>query len=152
MVGSTISHYKILEELGRGGMGIVYKAKDTKLDRTVAIKVLPFAALASKDDRARFYREAKAAAQLHHPHIARVFEIDEAIPEGSKDDDLRPFIAMEYIEGKTLDAKIKESHGKWALLSTILDSSIVSVHNSVELSVRNIESISSFQMLAEATR
>ncbi|MCZ6705863.1 MAG: protein kinase, partial [Bacteroidetes bacterium] len=60
------------------------------------------------DDRARFYREAKAAAQLHHPHIASVFEIDEAVPEGSKDDDLRPFIAMEYIEGETLDAKIKE--------------------------------------------
>jgi len=108
MVGKNLSHYKILEELGRGGMGIVYKAEDTKLDRTVAIKVLPSAALASEDDRARFYREAKAAAQLHHPHIASVFEIDEAVPEGSKDDDLRPFIAMEYIEGKTLDAKIEE--------------------------------------------
>ena len=77
MVGKNLSHYKILEELGRGGMGIVYKAEDTKLDRTVAIKVLPSAALASDDDRARFYREAKAAAQLHHPHIASVFEIDE---------------------------------------------------------------------------
>lgn len=108
MVGKNLSHYKILEELGRGGMGIVYKAEDTKLDRTVAIKVLPSAALASENDRARFYREAKAAAQLHHPHIASVFEIDEAVPEGSTDDDLRPFIAMEYIEGETLDAKIKE--------------------------------------------
>ena len=108
MVGKTLSHYKILEELGRGGMGIVYKAEDTRLDRTVAIKVLPLAALSSDDDRARFYREAKAAAQLHHPHIASVFEIDEAVPEGSNNDDLRPFIAMEFIEGKTLDAKIKE--------------------------------------------
>jgi len=102
MVGKNLSHYKILEELGRGGMGIVYKAEDTKLDRTVAIKVLPSAALASEDDRARFYREAKAAAQLHHPNIASVFEIDEAVPEGSKDDDLRPFIAMEFIDGETL--------------------------------------------------
>jgi serine/threonine protein kinase len=108
MVGRSLSHYKIEAELGRGGMGIVYRAQDTKLDRTVAIKVLPSAALASEDDRARFYREAKAAAQLHHPHIASVFEIDEAVPEGSKDEDLRPFIAMEYIQGQTLDTKIKD--------------------------------------------
>ena len=106
MVGKSLSHYKIEAELGRGGMGIVYKAEDTKLDRTVAIKVLPSAALASEDDRARFYREAKAAAQLHHPHIASVFEIDEAVPDGSKDDDLRPFIAMEYIDGETLEDRI----------------------------------------------
>ena len=64
MIGKNLSHYKILEELGRGGMGIVYKAEDTKLERTVAIKVLPSAALASEDDRARFYRETKAAAQV----------------------------------------------------------------------------------------
>ncbi len=106
MVGKSLSHYKILEELGRGGMGIVYKAEDTKLDRTVAIKVLPSAALASEDDRARFYREAKAAAQLHHPHIASVFEIDEAVPEGSNTDDVRPFIAMEYIDGETLHDRV----------------------------------------------
>jgi len=67
MVGKKLSHNKILEELGRGGMGIVYRAEDTKLDRTVAIKVLPSAALASEDDRARFYREAKAAAQASPP-------------------------------------------------------------------------------------
>ena len=102
MVGKTLSHYKILEELGRGGMGIVYKAEDTKLHRTVAIKVLPAAALSSDDDRARFYREARAAASLSHPNIATVYEIDEAVPEGSKDDDLRPFIAMEFIDGPRL--------------------------------------------------
>ena len=82
MVGKSLSHYKIEAELGRGGMGIVYRARDTKLDRTVAIKVLPSAALASEDDRARFYREAKAAAALNHPNIAQVYEIDEAVPEG----------------------------------------------------------------------
>ena len=108
MVGKSLSHYKIEAELGRGGMGIVYRAEDTKLDRTVAIKVLPSAALASEDDRARFYREAKAAAQLHHPHIASVFEIDEAVPEGSNNDDLRPFIAMEFIEGETLHDRIQK--------------------------------------------
>ncbi len=108
MVGKTLSHYKILEELGRGGMGIVYKGEDTKLHRTVAIKVLPAAALSSDDDRARFYREARAAASLSHPNIATVYEIDEAVPEGSKDDDLRPSIAMEFIEGDTLEDRIKQ--------------------------------------------
>ena len=89
-------------------MGIVYKGEDTKLHRTVAIKVLPAAALSSDDDRARFYREARAAASLSHPNIAVIHEIDEAVPEGSKDDDLRPFIAMEFIEGDTLEDRIKQ--------------------------------------------
>jgi len=108
MVGKTLSHYKIVSELGRGGMGIVYKAEDSKLHRTVAIKVLPAAALANEDDRTRFYREARAAASLSHPHIATVYEIDEAVPEGAKDDDLRPFIAMEFIEGETLHDRIQQ--------------------------------------------
>jgi len=108
MVGKTLSHYKIISELGRGGMGVVYKAEDTKLDRIVAIKVLPAAALSSEDDRARFYREAKAAAALNHPHIAAIHQIDEAVPEGEPSDELRPFIAMEYIEGGTLEARIKD--------------------------------------------
>jgi len=108
MVGKSLSHYKILEELGRGGMGIVYKGEDTKLHRTVAIKVLPAAALSSDNDRARFYREARAAASLSHPNIATVYEIDEAIPEGSNTDDVRPFIAMEFIEGHTLEDRIKQ--------------------------------------------
>ena len=80
MIGTTLSHYEIEAELGRGGMGVVYRARDTKLDRTVAIKVLPSAALASEDDRARFYREAKSAAALNHPNIAQVYQIDEAVP------------------------------------------------------------------------
>ena len=79
MIGNHLSHYLIESELGRGGMGIVYRATDTKLNREVALKILPAAALASDDDRARFFREAQAAAQLHHPNIATVFEIDEAI-------------------------------------------------------------------------
>ena len=108
MTGSTLSHYRILAELGRGGMGVVYKAEDVKLDRTVAIKVLPSAALATEDDKARFYREAKAAAKLHHPNIASVFEIDEAIPsDAPHGTDPSPFIAMEFIEGETLEARIK---------------------------------------------
>ncbi|NNE45884.1 MAG: protein kinase [Rhodothermales bacterium] len=77
MIGTTISHYKITDEIGRGGMGVVYKAEDTRLDRTVALKFFPPHALVTEDDRARFYREARAAAALHHPNIATVFEIDE---------------------------------------------------------------------------
>ena len=105
MIGTRLSHYRIIEELGRGGMGIVYKAEDTKLDRTVAIKVLPASALTSEDDRARFYREAKSAAALNHPHIAQVYEIDEAVPEGGSAEEPRPFIAMEFIDGEPLDVR-----------------------------------------------
>ncbi len=103
MTGKTISHYNIVEELGRGGMGVVYKAEDTKLDRTVAIKVLPPHALISDDDRNRFYREARAAAAINHPNIAHVYEIDEVEGEGGA---TQPFIAMEYIDGETLGERI----------------------------------------------
>jgi serine/threonine protein kinase len=90
-------------------MGVVYRAVDPKLNRTVAIKVLPSSMLSSDEDRSRFYREARAAAALSHPNIATVYAIDEAVPEGSGEDDLRPFIAMEYIDGPSLDQKIAES-------------------------------------------
>ncbi|MGA7303293.1 MAG: protein kinase [Rhodothermales bacterium] len=99
-IPETISHYRVEAELGRGGMGVVYKAKDTKLDRTVALKVLPAHMLASEDDRARFFREARAAAALHHPNIATIFEIDEHEDQ--------PFIAMEFIDGKSLADRIVE--------------------------------------------
>jgi hypothetical protein len=120
MIGNTLSHYQISAELGRGGMGIVYRATDTRLNRQVALKVLPAAALSSKEDRARFFREAQAAAQLQHPNIATVFEIDEAMildAEGNEvhvEDGPRPFIAMELIEGKTLREYIEEGPLKLA--------------------------------------
>ncbi len=100
MVGQTVSHYQITEKLGQGGMGVVYKAEDTKLDRSVALKFLSTSALPTDDDKARFVREAKAAAKLNHPHIAHVYEIDET-------DDGQAFIAMEYVEGETLSERIK---------------------------------------------
>ncbi len=108
MIGTTLSHYKIVSELGRGGMGIVYKAEDTKLDRTVALKILPATALTSDEDRARFHREAKSAAALNHQHIAAIHEIDEAVPEGGSSEQPRPFIAMEFIDGQTLEDHINE--------------------------------------------
>jgi serine/threonine protein kinase/tetratricopeptide (TPR) repeat protein len=98
MVGQTVSHYKILEKLGEGGMGVVYKAVDLKLDRTVAIKFLPALLSASEENKARFMQEAKAAAALNHPNILGVYEIDER--DGSL------FFAMEFVEGKTLKAHI----------------------------------------------
>ncbi len=99
MVGQTISHYKILDKLGEGGMGVVYKAEDLKLERTVALKFLPAHLLGDEEVRKRFEREAKAAAALDHANVCHVYEIDEA--------DGKTFIAMSLIEGESLDKKIE---------------------------------------------
>jgi serine/threonine protein kinase/tetratricopeptide (TPR) repeat protein len=99
MIGKTISHYRILEKLGEGGMGVVYKAQDTKLKRTVALKFLTPQALGSEEERTRLVQEAQAAAALNHPHIATIYEIDEV--EGET------FIAMGYIDGQSLKQKIE---------------------------------------------
>ena len=94
MIGKSISHYRILEKIGEGGMGIVYLAEDTKLDRKVALKFLPKEFTKDKDSRERFEREAKAAAALNHTNIVTIYEINEF--EG------QTYIAMEYVEGQTL--------------------------------------------------
>jgi non-specific serine/threonine protein kinase len=100
MVGQTISHYKILEKLGEGGMGVVYKAQDTTLDRPVALKLLPSHLSGSSENKARFMQEAKAAAALNHRGILAIYEIDEH--------ERSMFLVMEYIEGKTLKQYISE--------------------------------------------
>jgi len=101
MTGKTILHYKILEKLGEGGMGIVYKAEDIKLKRLVALKFLPQYVTSSKEDFARFNQEAQAAAVLNHSNICIIYAIE--------DDKEGEFIAMEYIDGITLNKKISES-------------------------------------------
>ena len=100
MIDRTISHYKITGKLGEGGMGVVYKAEDTQLERTVALKFLAAHLLQDEEARKRFHREAKAAASLHHPNVCPVYEIAEA--EG------RTFISMAFIEGESLDKRIEQ--------------------------------------------
>ena len=99
MIGQTISHYKILEKIGKGGMGEVYKAEDTKLKRIVALKFIKPQALENEEIKMRFVREAQAAAALDHPNICTIYEIDEA---GGQ-----TFISMAYIGGQSLKEKIK---------------------------------------------
>lgn len=113
MIGKTISHYTILEKLGEGGMGVVYKAQDTKLDRTVALKFLPQNLMSDGEARTRFTHEAKAASALDHPNIATIYEIDEA--EGEV------FISMAYVDGN----RLKDVIGRGTLpIEKILDSAI----------------------------
>ena len=100
MIGETISHYKTTAKLGEGGMGVVYKAEDTKLDRSVALKFLAAHLLKDEEARKRFDREAKAAAAVSHPNVCTVHEIDEH--------NGRVFIAMEFVEGESLDNRIEQ--------------------------------------------
>jgi len=95
----TIAHYQVIEPIGAGGMGAVYKAFDNKLQRIVALKVLPLEYVSQQDRRRRFFQEARAASALTHPHILTVYEVGE--------DNGKPYIAMEFVEGQTIRQKIK---------------------------------------------
>ncbi len=108
MIDRTLNHYRITAVLGAGGMGEVYLAEDTKLDRRVALKILPADVALNHGRMERFVREAKAAAALSHPNIAHIYEIGDC--EGT------PFIAMEYVDGVTLREKIHHSGEPLAVL------------------------------------
>jgi serine/threonine-protein kinase len=115
VIGQTVSHYKIIEKLGEGGMGIVYKAQDTKLNRFVALKFLPFHVNTSSEEIDRFQREAMAISALNHPNIATIHDLDEA--------NQKKFLVLEYIPGGTLKQKIQNlsSSGQELSLGLLVD-------------------------------
>jgi len=105
MIGKTVSHYRIIEKVGSGGMGMIYKAQDLILDRFIALKFLPPHMMASDEDRQRFIQEARAASALDHPNICAIHEIDQT-------GDGQMYIVMAYYEGETLEDKIKDERLK----------------------------------------
>ena len=119
MINETILHYKILEKLGEGGMGVVYKAEDTKLKREVAIKFLPHHISANEEERQRFEIEAQASASLNHPNITTIYSVEEA--------DENVFIVMEFIDGEELKSKIKTKK--------------ISVDNAIDIAIKICEGL-----------
>ncbi|MEE9227002.1 MAG: serine/threonine-protein kinase, partial [Acidobacteriota bacterium] len=128
MIGETISHFRILEKIDEGGMGVIYKARDEKLHRDVAIKILAPKLVEDQDMRDRFLREARSAAAMAHPNIAIIYEVDEA--------DRGIFIAMELVEGETLEAILKRSGS--LPLGNLLDLAIQTVEGLAEAHSRKI--------------
>ncbi|MCP4149355.1 MAG: serine/threonine protein kinase, partial [bacterium] len=113
MIGKLVKHYLILEKIGEGGMGDIFLATDTTLERNIVLKFMPLESASDKRARQRFFREAKAAAALNHPNIVTIFEIDEF--------EEQPFIAMEYLQGSTLEEIIYADSAASLPVSSLLD-------------------------------
>jgi non-specific serine/threonine protein kinase len=107
MIGRTVSHYRILDKIGEGGMGVVFKAEDTRLGRLVALKTVPAHFAADKDRKERFLREARAASGLNHPNICTIYEIEE-VPADQLPGYADYFLAMEYLEGQPLKDRLQQ--------------------------------------------
>jgi serine/threonine protein kinase len=116
VIGKTISHYKILEKLGEGGMGVVYKAHDTKLKRDVALKFLPPHLTANETEKKRFLQEAQAASAINHPNVCVIYDILDEVKQ--------PFIVMEYVEGQTMREIVGVEHNKPLPINDVLNYAI----------------------------
>src|SRR5436190_18977120 len=112
MLNRTVGHYRITAKLGAGGMGEVFLAEDTRLERLAAIKFLPAELAADPERRQRFLKEARAASAINHPHVCVVYDVGES-------DDSQPFIAMEFVEGQSLDAVVKQGPLEMTRLAAI---------------------------------
>jgi serine/threonine protein kinase len=156
--GARLGSYEVIESLGAGGMGEVYRARDTKLRREVAIKVLPEEFAADPDRIARFQREAELLATLNHPNIAAVYGVEESTPSAGSGSAVHA-IVMELVEGETLEQRLR--HGAWLradgkgsmvdVASAIQPSCALSVNEALSIARQLVDALEAAQSAASST-